>query len=280
MHIYAHTRRLFAINMTELYESELKEKVDYIISLGGSCAAGLQIKRRKLRTCSFPFDWFYIKNCNNFIKFLIEFKNDFENSFKVENLIEMKEKGQNKYDYQDKISGYNFVHTFKHDKDDIKNLKKDEYKIKRRLKRLYDTKKNKVVFVLSLNFDIEDRYIEELSQIIQSKWDNAKLYVIIFDANENREVSKEEYHIWKLARKENLYDYFETNWVWKFLDNLVVDEYKHLFFWRQILYKKIYKGMKVILFPKIPTILSTSTFVFGLRFVLTIGRDKAFFREV
>ncbi len=262
----------------EIKEEKEKEKFDYIISLGGNCSVGLQLKKRRLRTCSFPLDWLYLENKENAIKMINEFRNDFSNSFAVENLVTIDD-NMNKYNHYDKVSGYNFIHTFMHKDTDIKNLKKDEEKIKKRIKRLYSTCDKKVAFIFSVRFDLEDKYINELYKIINSKWKNAKLYVILFNTPEDSEKDDGNLFVWRLKRQTDSYDFWETNYIWHFLDNFQVEEYKKLLF-GQILYKRIYKGIKIRLLPKITALFCLQLFIFGLRLILSIGKEKNVFREV
>ena len=181
--------------------------------------------------------------------------------------------------YQDKISGYIFVHIFQHELSDIKSLKKDEEKIKRRLKRLYATRNEKVAFVLNLRFNIEDEYLEELRDVIKTKWKNAKLFVVVFNSDTESDRVEDDLSIYRVKRVHNFYDYFQTNWVWRFLDCMETKEY-NTFLCGILATRKIYKGHKIVLFPKISTLFCIQLFLFGFRLIFIIGKDKLIFREV
>ena len=91
------------------------EKFDLFVSLGGNCAAAMQLKRRNLRRFSLPFDYFFFNNENEYNKVLNAFKTDFNDCFQEKNFVELvgNERGSSDiFQYKDLISGYRIIHLF------------------------------------------------------------------------------------------------------------------------------------------------------------------------
>lgn len=88
---------------------------DFFCSLGGSCAVSHQLKERRLRVASLPFDWLFCVS-DRTIEALTEcFRNDFADWMRRGNLRELaaQERGQSTiFQCEDTATGYRFIHDF------------------------------------------------------------------------------------------------------------------------------------------------------------------------
>lgn len=74
-----------------------KNEYDLIVSLGGNCAAALQLKRRNLRLFSFPFDYLAMQDGRG-VNYLAEgFLTDFSNFMLKNNLKELNDEEKKKW---------------------------------------------------------------------------------------------------------------------------------------------------------------------------------------
>lgn len=256
------------------------KEFDIVISLGGNCSAALQLKQRGLRTCSMPFDYFFLRNSKDLEGFIFAFKNDFSNCFLKENLRELSKEergGSDLFQYQDTVSRFNIIHMFHKSKETPGYYESVKKIIDRRLKRFfkYCKPENKVCFIMAIDFCVDKKLIYELYNIIKAKFGaNHSLIFFMFDSSENTDFAEENLRIIKLTRKINLYDYYKTNNEWAFLDDIKLSkkakDKKYL-----IKISKIKKGISIHLFNFIPTILKNSLYLFGLRIIICVGKDRS-----
>ncbi len=203
-----------------------QEKFDLIFSLGGNCTAAHNLRYRKMRFYSLPFDWCYIKDIKP-IEVLTKCFKDGDFS-KLLNKNNMKELGINpshldKIQYQDTYSGYIFANHFTAK---IENGGFDIVKnaFNRRIKRLLKLIKNsnKIMLILTTNFEFDISKIQLLKQILEKRYPNKNFIfkIMIFNSVNHQEIIEESIYLNKYTRDFNDNDFLETNDEWKYLDNI------------------------------------------------------------
>ncbi|MBS4774058.1 MAG: hypothetical protein KHX55_07295 [Proteobacteria bacterium] len=260
-----------------------KRKFDLVCSLGGNCSAAHNLRYRKKRYHSLPFDWCYIVDEKPVYKLAECFKNDsFELIAQKDNLRsltpEEEEKNVNHPDtihYKDDWSNYYFVNHF------YKTIENGGYtefykKFSKRIKRLLkeiDNSKN-ILFIISSPFEFNKNAVLELQNVLAEKYPNKCFSFELVEFNcKNNEISDENpnFTIRKIKRDLNDYDFLGTNFEWAFLDNIIVRNPNE----RKLVHiQKIKKGIKIVLLGAIPTLLRIKLFVFGIRFDFCFGKDK------
>lgn len=207
-----------------------KKEYDLVFSLGGNCAAAHNLLYRGLRTVALPFDWTYINDESSLYKLADGFKNGFVDFMKYDNLEELSDEEEktvnhsNTLHYADSYTGYRYVNHFYRD---IRTT--DEYKIvkeifNRRTERLLTLmdKANKVLMVLNTEFYIKDKTIFDFYNSIKTLYPQKQIDFVVLNfgcASENF-VEKDNICIYRYTRKQNNYDFTQTNYEWMFLDNI------------------------------------------------------------
>lgn len=251
---------------------------DYIISLGGNCAAASQLKQRNLRSAAMPFDYFFLRDIDDLKSFINALKNDFAGCFEKDKMIELtgeKRGTSDLYQYQDTVSGFNIIHLFHrpiHEKGVYEESKKI---INRRLERFFNICKNnsELCFIMSINFEVDNELIFSLRDILIEKFGNKiNLIFMIFSAKSNEKQNFDNLAILRYCRPNNIYDYSKTNFEWEFLDAFILRKTKsnkHCF-----KINKLKRGFQIVLFDFISTILRLNLYIFGLRLDICIGKIR------
>lgn len=210
-----------------MMKNTAKTKYDFAVSLGRNCAAAHNLLYRKLRFCSFPFDWVYIKD-DKPIKMLIDgFSSQFSKFLLKENLLKL---GNNpshldKIQYQDTYSGYIFANHFKKS---IENGGYEDVKktFDHRCKRLVNMLKNakNVLLLLSVSFELDVSSIFDLNNFLRKKYPDTQfdIKVVMFSCNSDSIENIDNVTIYKFERCENDDDFYTTNKEWNFLDNVKI----------------------------------------------------------
>lgn len=266
-----------------------KKKLDFIMSLGGNCAAAHNLRYRNMRLFSLPLDWCYSLDNKPIWKLSELFRCDFENFAKKENLklLPIKESKNNahqdKIQYYDVYTGYRFVNHFE------KSIEEGSYpffakKMEKRIKRLYRLikKSNNVLFIYSADFKIDLEAFQTLSKTLSDMYPDKNFEFELLQFNSKIESSTtdeinyyENITLRKFKRKYNLYDYLKTNYEWSFLDDIEInkkiisDEGPSI-----IKIQKLKRGILINLFPKISTFFNFKCYFFGLRVALYIGKVR------
>jgi hypothetical protein len=257
------------------------KEYDLICSLGGNCAAAHNLLYRGLRLFSLPFDWCYIENEKPIYKLAECFRDDFLN-FCLKNNLKLLNNGVNpahkeKIQYIDEFSEYIFPNHF--DKY-IEDGGYEPFKLKmdRRIKRLYKNIQdgNKILFIISTNFDLDLDCVKFLKKTLNKKWENKKFdfLVISFNCNEDIDFCENKIQVQKHIRPMNDYDFTQTNNEWAILDDIEINK-NIIGIDNYILrFKKIKKGISVYLFGQISTLLRFRFYLFGLRIDFCIGKVR------
>jgi hypothetical protein len=208
----------------------MKRAYDLIISLGGNCAAAHNLHFRNMRPFSLPFDWLYIDD-DKPLKYLAEgFKNNFKDFCLKENLVHFDKISGNpehsgKMKYKDVFTGYNFVNHFEKPIENKEEYNKVYDKLRKRIRRLFtviDKSKKILIIVSSGKMEIDEKTImpicKTLTEIYPLKHFDFEL--ISFAASKDSYKQLPNCNIRTFVRKENLYDYTNTNFEWSFLDNI------------------------------------------------------------
>jgi len=259
---------------TESNEKEAKY-IDYVVSLGGNCALAKQAHIRELRPCSFPFDYFWLRDENDLKKMIKELKADFANSFKKENLIELTgdKRGTSKlYQYQDTVSGYNIIHLFKKPADEY--YEEAYSTITRRLNRLkaLQYKNKKLCFALTINFYTSRKNLREIAEILLEKYgQNIDIYFILWNSGFDREIKEGNINYIYSAGGFNDYDFNNTNYIWHFLDKYKLIEQKEN---QYFCIKQIKKGIQIKILQLINTLFRFRIYIFGFRLDICIGKPR------
>lgn len=205
------------------------DEYDAVISLGGSCAAALNMRKRELLTYAYPFDYCFCVDAKYQFEILSElFKTDFKKWLKKENIVPLseKEKGiSDLYQYKDKYTEFRYIHDFKLPIEENGVYEEFYNKYTRRLKRMYQKieASKKILFVSDNVRELSIDDIKKLKDTLNEKWKN-KIFdfsVIIFNIGEDKTEIDEGIKIVKLKRRKNNYDFFGMNYEWgTILDNV------------------------------------------------------------
>lgn len=163
---------------------------DFFCSLGGSCAVSHQLKERRLRVASLPFDWLFCVS-DRTIEALTEcFRNDFADWMRRENLRELaaQERGQSTiFQCEDTATGYRFIHDFHADPAAGNEYDSVLAKYRRRIERLYEylKKSQRIALLFDADFELEPAKFARLRQVLLDKFGPKTaldLYIVHFGA--------------------------------------------------------------------------------------------------
>lgn len=201
-----------------------KRRYDLICSLGGNCSAAFQLQYRNMRCFSLPFDWVYIEN-DKPIAYLCEgFADGFKNLALKENLIRAEGNEAHPVIYRDTYSGYFFPNHFKEDA--AKEYDAFYKKLRRRVDRLIAKIKSarKVLFILSAAFPMDAACLEKLNERLAELFPDVRFdfETVIFGCPAEEKKTIGNIHLKRCVRQQNLYDFYKTNFEWRFLDQIVL----------------------------------------------------------
>ncbi len=256
-----------------------KKKYDLICSLGGNCSAANNLKFRKLRTFSLPFDWTYILNDKPIYKLVEGLKDNFENFFKKENLEELKGEEYNPnhrehLQYKDNFTGYYYVNHF------LKDFEK-EYDIvyktqKKRFARFIQAieKSKKCLFILSTSFYIKEDSLLELLNYLKEAYPKKEFNIVLisFNCEKDENIKTDNLEIRRYRRNWNLYDFNKTNFEWNFLDDVKIN--RNFMLNPIFRFLKIKKGCKVEILPVLPSIFGINLYFLGLKLNFSLGKIR------
>lgn len=260
---------------------DTKEKYDLIFSLGGNCAAAHNLRYRKLRKFSLPFDWTYITDEFSLYKLADGFKTKFDNFLIKENLQELKKEEFNdahkdKIQYKDTLTGYYFVNHFNDTIDNIEEYKKVKSKFDKRIKRLYKfiEKSNRILLILSVNFPISDAPVIYLLNVLREKYPEKNFFikVLSYSAKEIKEINNNNIQINYFTRSQDTNDFINTTKEWSFLDNIEYNPSMLNIKFGCLIIDKLKRGYSFVFFPKINTIFYIKLYIFGLRLNIALGK--------
>ena len=96
------------------------EKFDLIFSLGGSCMASKQLRKKGLQFLSFPFYWLFQVDNSHIQSLITIFQEDFINFLGSNSLVKLVGNKRGTFDlenqYKDINNGFRFIHGFKDSK--------------------------------------------------------------------------------------------------------------------------------------------------------------------
>ncbi len=204
-------------------------KYDFACSLGGNCAAAHNLLYRKLRFCSLPFDWVYIKDEKPLNMLIDGFPSKFDKFLLKENLVKLADNPTHpeKVQYLDSYSGYIFANHFTKT---VENGGFDTVKMtfERRCCRLINMVKyaKKILFILSSSFELDCHAVFSLNTFLSKMYPNKKIdfQIIMFNCKSDTFENFGNITIRKFRRAENENDYITTNEEWNFLDNIKVSK--------------------------------------------------------
>ena len=265
-----------------------KEKYDFVCSLGGNCMMASQLQQRWLRPFALPFDWVYYKNSTPIYQLIKNFKNDFQHFFMKENLIEVSQdeysnKHNDRVQYKDISTEIYYYNHFNKKLDDDYEFEKVKQKMVRRIKRFLECiqKSNKILFLFSHSFYIENQPYIELLNSLQKMYPGKQIFikVVQFATKEvNFLYNNSRLEIIRFERPANYYDDPRTNIEWEFLDYIECDfskcKVKEKFKFLQI--GRLKKGISFALLPTINSIFTIKLYIFGIRLIISLGKVKDF----
>lgn len=202
---------------------------DTIVSLGGSCATAKQLKFKKLRKCSYPFDWLFHNN-NEALCYLIKaFETDFSDWMKRDKLIPLKyeERGDSPLNqYHDLNTGFNTIHDFHKPVEDDEEYNAVITKYKRRISRLLDhiSKSKHTLLILDARYPVCINCLADLKKVIESKYPNDVVQVLLFqfNASENAYYENEWLAIRKMTRNHSNLEYNGEPCEWDILKEITL----------------------------------------------------------
>lgn len=208
-----------------------KKQYDYIISLGGCCDVANQLKHRGLRPCAFPLDWTLMVD-EKPLRYLPEgIRTRFKCLCVRKNMVEFqlpsREYGVERHKFEDRATGFRFIHHFSCPVEDVDAFEKTRQILQRRIERFFDTvsgSKN-VLFVLSTVFPYEDELVKDIYMALAETFSETKiaLVAIQFSAAECKSYTMLDGSVCikKCERpRDDRYDTQFTAPEWKWMDDL------------------------------------------------------------
>lgn len=204
---------------------------DLIVSLGGNCSAAHNLRFRGLRPCSLPFDWCYLVDDAPIRFWIDEVGCGFPNLLKRENLVEILP-GDKEYSpfhadvrqYVDTMSGYRFVNHFHRTIDAPGEYEAVSDAIRRRADRLVSAFEGGGSFLLLLatSVDVSVELLKQLLGTLSARFGKSRfvLRYLHFGTGRDAESLDGGLVVQDIARGQNDYDFFKTNWEWHFLDDI------------------------------------------------------------
>jgi hypothetical protein len=252
---------------------------DFVSSLGGSCIAALQLRKRELRQCSLPFDWLFHVDDSLFPALTKCFQENYCNWLKRENMQELKgdERGTSPYyQYKDLYTGFRFIHDFHKPIEDNTEFVKVKKRYAKRIKRLYEKieKSTRIALILNSRWSVRLVLIETFHSMLVAKWPGKEfdIFIISFSQERNETKTIEDYCIVSnYKRAENSYDYFQTNYEWEFLDKISL-KHNNGPIKRFIDFKCIRHGLHMYFLKEKRNILGLRIRIFGCEFDFSIGK--------
>ncbi len=212
----------------------MADTYNLIVSLGGNCSAAHNLRYRGLRPCSLPFDWCYLVDDTPIRFWIDEVADGFPSLLKKENLQEIlpgdKEYSPEHSDvwqYIDTKSGYRFVNHFHRSIDVPGEYKTVSAAIRRRAGRLVSAFNRGGTFLLLLatSVNVSVDLLEELLRTLAARFVNPRFelrYLHFAHGPDARLDGGNGVVIENIARSQNDYDFYKTNWEWHFLDDVSV----------------------------------------------------------
>lgn len=167
------------------------KQYDMAISLGGNCAAAIQLNFRGLRKYSLPFDYLFMRD-EQTIKWLPEgFQNNFATFFLRENMVELvgDERGDDRHNcvqYKDVLSGFRCIHAFTdHVENNIEHYNEIMNMFRRRFDRMFEKIKEskRIAFICATPFSFDIKLLKPLQQYMHDKYPHKKFdwYIVQFN---------------------------------------------------------------------------------------------------
>ena len=201
------------------------EEYDAVVSLGGSCASCLNIRKRFLQTYAYPFDYVFCVDAQFQFRALAElFRTDFRDWLRRENIIplEKEERGiSDLYQYKDRLTEYRYIHDFKRPVEAEGSYEEFLAKYQRRRERLYRKIEDsqKVLFVSDAVSRLKAADVRCLLGVLEKKWPGKTfdLAILNFGAEKDEIVDERHVKVVNLKRPKNNYDYFGMNYEWSYI---------------------------------------------------------------
>lgn len=211
------------------------ESYDFCLSLGGSCSAAIQLKRRGLRLASLPFDWLlaYEKGC--FARALEVVKGVSAGTecgwlADLERIVPAHEgAGLGPWQYRDRRMGFEFLHDFHCDLacaenqrflDDVKEV------YRRRFARLAGgmKKAKRVLLILDSDFAWATEELRSLRETWAQTFPSVEfqMVAVLWSQATPGDESDDRLLVRRVSRPKHRYDNEETTPVWDFLDDVSV----------------------------------------------------------
>lgn len=209
------------------------EEYDAVVSLGGSCASCLQIRKRELQTQAYPFDYVFCEDAQFQFHILGKlFATDFAHWLQRENIVPLakNERGiSDLYQYKDAYTGFRYIHDFKKPVEDDEMYQAFYEKYTRRLKRLYEKIENskRILFVSDAVSRLKVADIKPLLGVLNKKWKHKTfdIAVLNFNAPQDEVIKEKHIKIVNIKRLKNNYDFFGMNYEWgEILDSVKLTE--------------------------------------------------------
>ena len=211
----------------------MKQKYDFICSLGGNCSVAHNLRYRNMRSFSLPFDWTLMAN-EQPIEYLIKgFKTRFDGFMEWENACEFEspteEFGKSAFHIEDKKSNFRFIHLFYGKRFNREMFDVGKRIMMRRISRLYDVveKSKRVLFVLQTSFTYELEIARRLRAVLVETFPGVEIELRIMQMGaENASTIIEDdglLRFYTYPRPHNIvYDNQFTSVEWHWMDEMRV----------------------------------------------------------
>lgn len=204
---------------------------DVVASLGGNCSVAFQLMHRGKRPCAYALDWTLMDDARA-ITYLPEgIRTRFSAWCQKENLIEYDEPGMEHgkkvFRYEDKLTGFRFMHHFHGAVEEGSCYADAKKKLDCRMVRFYESmsKAKRAFLILSMKFPIAREDAQKILEALDSAFPGVyiRLRVLMFaDRTQVNETFMDgRLEICSYIRPLDLhYDMYYTAPEWKFLDDL------------------------------------------------------------
>ena len=209
---------------------KLEMKYDFCLSLGGSCAAAIQLRRRGKRTAALPFDWLMTHEARSFdcqVQVVCGEHEWLEKDSVKRITPPYQGPGLGPFQYRDEGTGFEFLHDFHGDIGEQQRLYNDVVAVyRRRFDRLRAWLANaeRVLLVLDSPLKFSNERLEALRLLWVARFPNVEfdLFAVLYSQGVEEQHDEGHLIVRRLRRAKHVYDNEATAPVWDFLDGVTL----------------------------------------------------------
>lgn len=203
---------------------------DFCLSLGGSCAAAIQLRRRGKRPAALPFDWLMTHEARSFdcqVQIVCGERGWLERDNVKRIAPPYQGPGLGPFQYRDEGTGFEFLHDFHGDIDERPQLYADVVAVyRRRFDRLraWLADARRVLLVIDSPLKFSNGRLEELRSLWAVRFPQVEfhLFAVLYSQDAAGRLDEGRLVVRRLLRAKHAYDNDSTAPVGDFLDGVTL----------------------------------------------------------